>query len=249
MARVPSLVAFDLDDTLWSPEMWECSGPPFKTQAGRVYDRSGTEIELIGASQRVLHELATQVCVQHAGHYSRKTTHAKTRLHHVERASVVRAGLFRPAPRRSSGMCPVRVWFGHGRESRLELGRRVTCWLENWATTSVLERFGVSYVSRRCLVSVHLRVRLRACTGPQPSSWLACASASVVVCVVRVGTCNLRGGAGRQGGIQGMRTGWGQGRESPLELGRRVTRWLENPGRRTSVLESLHHSLHSARRA
>jgi hypothetical protein len=27
-----------------------------------------------------------------------------------------------------------------------------------------------------------------------------------VVCVVRVGTCTLRGGAGRQGGIQGMRT-------------------------------------------
>ena len=67
--------------------------------------------------------------------------------------------------------------------------------------------FGVSCVSRRrCLVSVHLRVRLRACTGQQPSSWLACASASVVVCVVRVGTCTLRGGAGRQGGIQSMRT-------------------------------------------
>lgn len=61
MARVPSLVAFDLDDTLWSPEMWLCSGPPWNAQAGRVYDRSGTEIELIGASQRVLYELATQV--------------------------------------------------------------------------------------------------------------------------------------------------------------------------------------------
>ena len=68
-------------------------------------------------------------------------------------------------------------------------------------------KFGVSCVSRRrCLVSVHLRVGSCACTGQQPSSWLACASASVVVCVVRVGTCTLRGGAGRQGGIQGMRT-------------------------------------------
>ena len=85
----------------------------------------------------------------------------------------------------------------HLAEYSTESGARLPCFIPS---------FGVSCVSRRCLVSVHLRVRLRACTGQQPSSWLACASASVVVCVVRVGTCTLRGGAGRQGGIQGMRT-------------------------------------------
>ena len=192
MARVPSLVAFDLDDTLWSPEMWECSGPPFKTLAGRVYDRSGTEIELIGASQRVLHELATQVCVQHAGHYSRKTTHAKTRLHHVERASVVRAGLFRP--RRGAAAGCVQIGFGGVKAESL-------LW------TSGLPGLGLGF----------------------PGLGL---------------------------GFPGLGLGLGLGlvrvrvRVRVRELGsRRGTCWLENPGRRTSVLESLHHSLHSARRA
>lgn len=58
---LPRLVAIDLDDTLWSPEMWLCSGAPFTATAGRVYDRSGTEIQLIGDSKRILNELATDV--------------------------------------------------------------------------------------------------------------------------------------------------------------------------------------------
>ncbi|KAK3284815.1 hypothetical protein CYMTET_7559 [Cymbomonas tetramitiformis] len=58
---LPKLVVFDLDDTLWSPEMWLCAGPPFtkNNSTKAVCDRSGTEIQLIGASREILHELAT----------------------------------------------------------------------------------------------------------------------------------------------------------------------------------------------
>jgi hypothetical protein len=63
MSALPKLVAFDLDDTLRSPEMWLCSGAPFSDRAGRVYDCSGVEIALIGDSRAILHELATEVSV------------------------------------------------------------------------------------------------------------------------------------------------------------------------------------------
>ena len=34
---VPKVIAFDLDDTIWSPEMWLCSGAPFrKDEQNRV---------------------------------------------------------------------------------------------------------------------------------------------------------------------------------------------------------------------
>mmetsp|Transcript_37400 Transcript_37400/g.81439 ORF Transcript_37400/g.81439 Transcript_37400/m.81439 type:complete len:172 (-) Transcript_37400:126-641(-) len=59
-AVLPKLVVFDLDDTLWSPEMWLCAGAPFSHRSGRVYDSSGVEIKLIGDSKAILEELATQ---------------------------------------------------------------------------------------------------------------------------------------------------------------------------------------------
>jgi hypothetical protein len=118
MARVPSLVAFDLDDTLWSPEMWLCSGPPWKTQAGRVYDRSGTEIELIGASQRVLHELATQVCATRRS--QRQTTQATAFVPSSALLCVCRA--VPPAPRCSGGSIQLGCRVVK-RESPLQLGR------------------------------------------------------------------------------------------------------------------------------
>ena len=61
MAVLPKLVVFDLDDTLWSPEMWLCAGAPFSHRSGKVFDSSGVEIKLIGDSRAILHELATEV--------------------------------------------------------------------------------------------------------------------------------------------------------------------------------------------
>eukprot|EP00004_Rigifila_ramosa_P004539 TRINITY_DN1503_c0_g1_i3.p2 TRINITY_DN1503_c0_g1~~TRINITY_DN1503_c0_g1_i3.p2 ORF type:complete len:201 (-),score=35.00 TRINITY_DN1503_c0_g1_i3:7-558(-) len=61
MAR-PRLVAFDLDGTIWLPEMyhmWGGGGSPFRRQDGRVRDRQGTEVRFLGATKRILHTLAT----------------------------------------------------------------------------------------------------------------------------------------------------------------------------------------------
>lgn len=54
----PSLVVFDLDDTLWFPEMYMLDGLPFtRDKQGRVHDRGGDHVRLIGDSQRILHEI------------------------------------------------------------------------------------------------------------------------------------------------------------------------------------------------
>ena len=43
----PKLVCFDLDDTIWFPEMYMISGAPFEQDDElRVYDRSGEEIKV-----------------------------------------------------------------------------------------------------------------------------------------------------------------------------------------------------------
>jgi len=44
----PKIVAFDLDDTIWSPEMWLCSGPPFSK------DKSVTSALIFVFSQTVV---------------------------------------------------------------------------------------------------------------------------------------------------------------------------------------------------
>ncbi|KAL4451416.1 hypothetical protein ABPG77_009488 [Micractinium sp. CCAP 211/92] len=59
---LPRLIAFDLDATLWYPEMYMLDGPPFKPGRcphGRpgVIDRSGNAVGLIGDSWSILHEL------------------------------------------------------------------------------------------------------------------------------------------------------------------------------------------------
>jgi hypothetical protein len=59
MVRTPKLIAFDLDATLWYPEM-DCTwGPPYTVSKGIVRDSRRTEIELMGASRQILNELAT----------------------------------------------------------------------------------------------------------------------------------------------------------------------------------------------
>ncbi|KAK2079945.1 hypothetical protein QBZ16_002340 [Prototheca wickerhamii] len=59
--ELPKLIAFDLDATLWIPEMYELSGPPFKVDPKDgecLVDRRGEQIQLMGASRKILSELA-----------------------------------------------------------------------------------------------------------------------------------------------------------------------------------------------
>mmetsp|Transcript_84396 Transcript_84396/g.225508 ORF Transcript_84396/g.225508 Transcript_84396/m.225508 type:complete len:230 (-) Transcript_84396:13-702(-) len=62
MAALPRIVAFDLDATLWEPEMYELwgGGAPFtKNPDGTLSDRRGTRCRLMGNTAAVLHELKT----------------------------------------------------------------------------------------------------------------------------------------------------------------------------------------------
>lgn len=61
--RRPRLVVFDLDGTLWDPEMyqlWGSGGAPFtpaRDGSGDVEDRSGTVVHLLGNSRALLADL------------------------------------------------------------------------------------------------------------------------------------------------------------------------------------------------
>ena len=62
MARVPKVVAFDLDATLWYPEMYQLwgGGAPFKKQAdGTLLDKSGTKCYMMGDTAAIIRELKT----------------------------------------------------------------------------------------------------------------------------------------------------------------------------------------------
>ncbi|GIM16010.1 hypothetical protein Vretimale_18696 [Volvox reticuliferus] len=61
MTALPRLVAFDLDGTLWWPEMYMLDGgAPFRRdKSGAVFDKRNERIELMGATTEVLKELAT----------------------------------------------------------------------------------------------------------------------------------------------------------------------------------------------
>eukprot|EP00287_Rhodomonas_sp_CCMP768_P008536 CAMPEP_0196731442 /NCGR_PEP_ID=MMETSP1091-20130531/11176_1 /TAXON_ID=302021 /ORGANISM="Rhodomonas sp., Strain CCMP768" /LENGTH=172 /DNA_ID=CAMNT_0042074579 /DNA_START=174 /DNA_END=692 /DNA_ORIENTATION=- len=59
---VPRVVAFDLDATLWYPEMYQLwgGGAPFKKNTdGTLSDRSGTTCYLMGNSAAIIRELKT----------------------------------------------------------------------------------------------------------------------------------------------------------------------------------------------
>ena len=60
----PKLIAFDLDGTVWSPDMYELwgGGAPFQPVSGKtgvstLIDRSGTKVRLLGDIANILHEL------------------------------------------------------------------------------------------------------------------------------------------------------------------------------------------------
>ena len=60
--RKPKLFVFDLDDTIWHPEMYLLrGGGPFTKdkKSGRVFDRSGEEVMLYPAARDCLRTLAT----------------------------------------------------------------------------------------------------------------------------------------------------------------------------------------------
>ena len=63
MHKVPKLIAFDLDGTVWSPDMyelWSSGGAPFKKiSSKKLVDRGGTTVKLIGVIGEILHELHT----------------------------------------------------------------------------------------------------------------------------------------------------------------------------------------------
>eukprot|EP00294_Goniomonas_avonlea_P011607 CAMPEP_0114555062 /NCGR_PEP_ID=MMETSP0114-20121206/8547_1 /TAXON_ID=31324 /ORGANISM="Goniomonas sp, Strain m" /LENGTH=186 /DNA_ID=CAMNT_0001740159 /DNA_START=42 /DNA_END=602 /DNA_ORIENTATION=+ len=55
----PKVVVFDLDFTIWYPEMDCLSGPPFsKDKKGRVFDRAGEEVHIFDGAKRTLLEIA-----------------------------------------------------------------------------------------------------------------------------------------------------------------------------------------------
>ncbi|CAG9580814.1 conserved hypothetical protein [Leishmania major strain Friedlin] len=60
---LPRVIVFDLDGTLWTPEMYQLwGGSPFKPHKQNpsiMIDKSGTEVRLIGESRDVLQTLAT----------------------------------------------------------------------------------------------------------------------------------------------------------------------------------------------
>ncbi len=63
----PQLAVFDLDDTLWTPEMWLLSGPPFtKDSSGRVFDRNRQHVYLFPEAQEILKEIHPSVKIGYA---------------------------------------------------------------------------------------------------------------------------------------------------------------------------------------
>ena len=60
-SKKPRLVAFDLDGTLWNPEMyqlWGSGGSPFIVDSqGTMRDCGGVEVNLIGETRQILKDL------------------------------------------------------------------------------------------------------------------------------------------------------------------------------------------------
>ena len=61
--QLPKLIAFDLDGTIWTPDMYQLyGGAPFKADGDgtkKLYDSQGAPVKLLGISSRILQELKT----------------------------------------------------------------------------------------------------------------------------------------------------------------------------------------------
>lgn len=64
-ADVPRVIVFDLDGTLWNPEMYQLrGGAPFRPDTANpdvMIDRSGEKVRLIGETRRILQEFITDL--------------------------------------------------------------------------------------------------------------------------------------------------------------------------------------------
>lgn len=63
--RLPKLIAFDLDGTIWTPDMYQLwgGGAPFVADGDgskKLFDRQGAPVRLLGISSRVLQELKSE---------------------------------------------------------------------------------------------------------------------------------------------------------------------------------------------
>jgi magnesium-dependent phosphatase 1 len=61
--NLPKLIAFDLDGTIWTPDMYQLwgGGAPFRLASNGkdLLDRVGTVVKLLGLADRILHDLST----------------------------------------------------------------------------------------------------------------------------------------------------------------------------------------------
>jgi magnesium-dependent phosphatase 1 len=62
---LPKLVAFDLDGTIWSPDMYQLwgGGSPFRIDGDgtrQLFDKKGSAVRLLGNSSRILEELKSE---------------------------------------------------------------------------------------------------------------------------------------------------------------------------------------------
>ena len=60
--QLPKLIAFDLDGTIWTPDMYQLwgGGSPFTVDGDgtkKLFDRSGTPVKLLGISSHILQTL------------------------------------------------------------------------------------------------------------------------------------------------------------------------------------------------
>mmetsp|Transcript_1841 Transcript_1841/g.2510 ORF Transcript_1841/g.2510 Transcript_1841/m.2510 type:complete len:176 (-) Transcript_1841:159-686(-) len=56
---IPKVIVFDLDYTMWKPEMNQTEGAPFSYNDGKVFDKSGTEVMLFPEVAKILHRIRT----------------------------------------------------------------------------------------------------------------------------------------------------------------------------------------------
>lgn len=67
--KLPKLIAFDLDGTIWTPDMYQLwgGGAPFKhaPNGKDLVDRIGNPVRLLGVSAEILHELKNNPVLQH----------------------------------------------------------------------------------------------------------------------------------------------------------------------------------------
>jgi magnesium-dependent phosphatase 1 len=69
MMKLPKLVAFDLDGTIWTPDMYQLwgGGAPFKhaPNGKDLLDKAGNPVRLLGISAEILHELKNNSALTH----------------------------------------------------------------------------------------------------------------------------------------------------------------------------------------